>query len=48
MDAVDTLKQGHKVVGLPARKLNGQGTQDQRTQDNACWWAADAAAAPVA
>ena len=41
VDAVEALKQGHKVVGIPARKLNGQGTLDPRTQDDARWWAAD-------
>ena len=48
VDAVEVLKQGHKVVGIPARKLNGQGALDPRTQDDARWWAADAAADPVA
>lgn len=48
MDAVDTLKQGLKVAGIPPRQLNGQDTPDQRTQDDARWWAADAAADPVA
>ena len=45
---IPSLKQGHKVVGLPARKLKGQGTLDQQTQDDARWWAVDAAADPVA
>jgi Uma2 family endonuclease len=36
MDAVEALK------------LNGQGTPDQQTQDDARWWAVDAAADPVA
>lgn len=44
MDAVDALKQGHKVVGILPRKLNGQNTPDWQTQDDARWWAADAAA----
>ena len=48
MGAVEALKQGRKVAGRPARKLNGQGIPDQRTQDDARWWAADAAADPVA
>ncbi len=48
MDAVDALKQGLKVAGIPPRKLNGQDTPDWQTQDDARWWAADAAADPVA
>ena len=48
MDAVGALKQGHRVVGIPARKLNGQGTPNWQTQDDSRWWAADAAADPVA
>ena len=48
MGAVEVLKQGHKVAGIPARTLNGQGIPERQTQDDARWWIAEAAADPIA